>query len=114
MSNIFNFNDYRLTHARTPKPRYFSDLQRTINLLHQLRLQYDRTALELELDRYQARRTYYQIVSPSVYADQTPAAINRLVRGIRKKAEPAIVLDFSYGKQALMQRKNASAENPIV
>jgi len=100
MSKLIHFNDYRLTHAPRPEPRYSNDLQLTINLLHRLRLQYDQTALELRLDRYQARRTYYQILRPSIYADQTPAAINRLVKGLRKKAEPAIVVDFSNGKRS--------------
>ena len=96
MSNLIHFNDYRLSHKRNPKPRYSNHVQSSIDTLHRLRLQCDRIALERKLDRYNAVRTYYQRVRPSVYADRTPSHINCLVKKLQRKAEPAMVLHFPY------------------
>ena len=102
MSNICNFIDYRLTHDSRPKPRCSRYVQLNINLLHDMRLRYDRFHLYgAKQGRHHARRTYYQLRKPGFYADRTPAQMNDILSSLRENAKPGMVLDFYYDKKVL-------------
>ena len=118
MSNIKHFIRLRLKHVKErrvikrykyPRDRY------AIDELHDLRWEYDWWAYYKGLKRIDTRRRYYKRVrADAPFASEIPKAINDLVNRIRKTREPAIVLDFSYGKEIIMQRETARSESSIV
>ena len=117
MSNIRHFIQYRIKHVKVrsiikrykyPRDRY------AVDDLHNLRWQYDWLGYVKRLKRVDTRRRYYKRVrADAPFASEIPKAINGLVNRIRKTREPAIVLDYSYGKQKLKQRESAPAETSM-
>ena len=111
MSKPINFTQYRLAHVPYRRERWLRPPLGTLNTLHNRRLEFDKHFINQE--RAQTKRTYYKRVEPNSDFGKICAHLNTMIDRLRETGQPAIVLDFSCGKQTLAQQENGCAENSM-
>ena len=111
MSESIDFIQYRLAHVPYRRERWLAPRIGRINVLHNRRLEFEKHFVDHE--RAQTKRTYYKRVEPNSDFGKFCVYLNTMIDRLRETGQPAIVLDFSCGKQTLTQQENGCAENSM-
>ena len=111
MSKSINFIQYRLANVPYRRERWLRPPLGTLNTLHNRRLSFDKHFINQE--RAQTKRTYYKRVEPNSDFGKFCVHLNTMIDRLRETGQPAIVLDFSCGKQTLTQQGNECAEKSM-
>ena len=111
MSNVYHFMTLRMQKTRKRKivkEHKYPHNRYAVDELHNLRYEYDFWGFYLQLKRNETKRRYYKRVrADAPKASKIPKEINTLVDSIRRNHQPAMVLDFAYGKRVLEARKKS-------